>query len=191
MILRTLCVTRESVAAAALAACLVQDIAHAQAKPASFGDLESVLKPGQKVVVTNETGRRTKGAVLSISTSELVLVLGPLNERRTFAGSVVKEVGDADSLLNGAGIGATVGAALGLAFVPAYYDCLRCGGDTTPAQLYSVFGILGAVGGALAGAGIDSSMNKSLFVSSSPQRGITLSPLLGHERRGVVASLRF
>ena len=91
-----------------------------------------------------------------------------------------------DSLWNGVLIGATAGAIIGAAGSLAISDCSECSGFNVPLT----FGVLGAGAGAGIGAVIDALHGKG---AASPQRqpGLRLSPLIGNERRGMMAWFRF
>jgi hypothetical protein len=91
-----------------------------------------------------------------------------------------------DSLWNGVLAGAALGALFGAAGSLAVTDCSECAGFNVPLT----FGVIGAGVGAGLGAGIDALRVRG---GASPQRQphLQLSPLVGGNRRGLMAWLRF
>jgi hypothetical protein len=171
-----------------LAVGLVPNAASAQTVARSFDELQRTLKVGQTVFVTDESGRQTKGEVADVSASSLV-VLTP--DTRTFVEGAVREIRRTDRWWKGAliglGVGAIPGAAAGLAGC-AQYNRPACVTDPIVGAL-----VLGGIGAAI-GAVIDASVNKVgklLYASPRQTPGVTLSPLLGNDRRGVLLSVRF
>lgn len=138
----------------------------------SFDELQRILKAGQMVVVTDETGRETKGKVADVSPSSLVLLELEITRdgreawtaKRTFANAVVRKIVLRDSLWNGSliglGVGAVPGVILGAGIATyCYNEATEC----------SSLGALIAAGIAAAGAGIgaaiDGARNRVVFVS--------------------------
>jgi hypothetical protein len=78
----------------------------AQTETASLASLQAVLKPGQLVVVTEESGRETKGIVRQLTDAALTL------EGKAFPASTIDAVRQTDPLGNGtlAGFGVGIGA---------------------------------------------------------------------------------
>lgn len=171
-----------------LAVALVPNAASAQTVVRSFDELQRTLKVGQTVFVTDESGRRTQGKVADVSASSLV-ILTP--ETRTFVEGAVTEIRSTDRLWKGAliglGVGAIPGATAGLAGC-AQYNRPACVTDPILGAL-----VLGGIGAAI-GVGIDALVNKVgkvLYVSPRQIPGVTLAPLLGKDRQGVLLSVRF
>jgi hypothetical protein len=160
--------------------------APAQTIANSFEELQTVLKKGQTVIVTDASGQRVKGKVADVSPSSLVVLIP---EARTFAEGTVTEIrAAADSLRNGALIGVGVGVGAGVAVILA-----KC--DNGPDCSYALKVGAGYAGiGAAIGAGIDALVNKAgrvLYRSRQQTRSLTLSPLLGKDRQGALVSVRF
>ena len=159
--------------------------APAQPVANSFEELRQVLKKSQTVVVTDASGRQTKGKVADVSASSLVV---SIPETRAFAEGTVREIRRADTSRNGALMGLVVGVGAGIAAIKAMcYDGPDCGN-------WLMVGTETAGIGAAIGAGIDALVNKGgKVIYRSPQQtpGLTLSPLLGKDRQGVLVSVRF
>lgn len=159
--------------------------APAQTVANSFDELRQVLKKGQTVVVTDASGRQTKGKVSDVSPPSLVL-LTP--EARTFAEGTVTEIRRPDPLRNGALTGLGVGVGAGIAIVRAM--CAD-GPDCGPSLQV---GTAAAGIGAAVGAGIDALLNKRgrvLYRSRQQTLSLRLSPLAGKDRQGILVSVRF
>jgi hypothetical protein len=91
-----------------------------------------------------------------------------------------------DSLWNGVIIGAGLGAIAGAVSGTAIADCSECAGFNVPLT----FGVLGAGIGAALGAGIDA-LHETRGNPLGPTRHVRLSPVLGEEKRGLMAWIRF
>ena len=140
-----------------------------------------MLNNGQTVVVTDTSGKRTKGKVSEVSTTPPSLVL-LIPQARTFAEGTVAEIRATDSVRNGALIGASVGAGLAL------WDYLI---DPSEPGNAAIFAISIGLGTAI-GAGIDALIKgKVLYRSPQQKRGVTISPIAGSNRRGVLLQVRF
>lgn len=159
--------------------------ASAQTVANSFEELRQVLKNGQAVVVTDASGQRTRGKVADVSPSSLVVFIP---EARTFAEGTITEIRGPDTLRSGALTGLAVAVGAGLAGVAAM--CAD-GPDCGPAvQAVSISAGIGAA----IGAGIDALLNnrgRILYRSRQQTFSLTVSPLAGEHRQGVLASVRF
>lgn len=171
-----------------LAVAIVPNAASAQTVARSFDELQRTLKVGQTVFVTDKSGRQTKGEVADVSASSLV-ILTP--DTRTFVEGGVAEIRRTDRLWKGALIGLGVGAIPGA--VGGLSGCAQYSGhECVTGPLFGAL-VIGGIGAAI-GAGIDALVNKVgslLYVSPQQTPGVTLSPLLGKDRRGVLLSVRF
>ena len=164
---------------------LAPSSAPAQPVANSFEELRQVLKKSQTVVVTDASGRQTKGKVADVSASSLVV---SIPETRAFAEGTVREIRRTDTSRNGALIGLVVGVGAGIAAIKAMcYDGPDCGP-------WLMVGAETAGIGAAIGAGIDALVNKGgKVIYRSPQQTpeLTISPLLGKDRQGVLVSVHF
>jgi hypothetical protein len=156
----------------------------AQTATQSFDSVQGLVKVGQTVVVTDKTGLETTGQVAEVSGSSLALN-GPAG-RQTFDASSIRRIKHRDPLANGLMIGLLAGVGVAAAFDAGY--CRSGGGHCEGiAGAYLSFGGIGAA----AGLGIDALRGGRLLYESSSPEGVTLSPVIGRERFGMLASIRF
>ena len=94
-----------------------------------------------------------------------------------------------DPLWNGVIIGAGLGALVGALIGSSVLECSECSGFNVPLT----FGVLGAGAGAAIGAGIDAwhQTRPAVTIAPNSTRRLTVSPLLGKDVQGMVASIRF
>lgn len=94
-----------------------------------------------------------------------------------------------DSLWNGVIIGAGLGALVGTLVSFAVSDCSECSGFNVPLT----FGVLGAGAGAGIGAGIDAwrQTRSTVTIAPNKSRRLKVSPVLGKDVQGLVATIRF
>jgi len=139
------------------------------------------LKKGQTVLVTDNTGRETKGQVADVSGDFLTL---GTSAKQSFARETITTVRRTDSLKNGALIGAGIGAGF------AMWDYLIDPSEPGNAVVFTV-----AIGlGSAIGAGIDALVNrggKTIYTSPRQPRHVTIAPVLGKDRQGALVSVRF
>jgi hypothetical protein len=156
--------------------------AQAQVVARSFDDLQRILKVGEKVVVTEDSGEQTRGKVANVSATSLT-VLTP--GKQLFLERTVAQIRRSDSLWNGALIGAGVGgltffAGTGIEDDPAVYYWLYIGSWLFPTT------------GAIVGALLDRATgNEPIYVTHSRQPAVALSPWFGRKGTGISVSLRF
>lgn len=167
----------------------------AQSPATTFDELRLVLHDGNDVVVTDSNGRRTRGKLVSVTTSSLDLVVERprfliLRERsnQSFTDTVVTTVTRIDSRREGVIVGFFAG------FVPVMHvpcDSRDDGGSCAFAKI--AYGPVCGVLGAAIGMVIDGSINKVVYRTGAPVRPvtITLSPLLNAKTTGASLSLRF
>ena len=145
----------------------------------TFGDLIQKIHAGQQVIVVDQQGARTKGRVDTLSPDTLVVNSGL---PRTFTPSDVRQVLKPDHVWDGA----LKGAAFGLipAVLIGVFDCDEC----VPGAIAVLF--VGA--GAGTGLAIDAIAGpKTVFRGHAPSSHVSVVPIVGHNRRGVSASIRF
>ena len=153
----------------------------AQTTATSFDELRRVLKDGQAVVVTDASGRRTKGRVASVSASPPLLVVHA-PDARTFAPDSIGLIRAVDPVWTGAVIGGSVGFGLAL------WDYLIDPSEPGNAAIFTVFTGVGAA----VGLGLDAAIKgKVLFRSPGHTARLTVAPLVANHRKGVLVSLRF
>ena len=178
--------------------------AAAQTVATSFEELQPLLKRGATIIVTDASGRTTKGRLGELSASSLELLVrkttpdgreaflpqARLNERDVL--QIRRE--DRDSLWNGTLIGLAPGAAIGviILFAGAGCDCYTVASRAPIALL--AFGIGGGLGAAI-GAGVDGMMVERPTVYLRPRTarsaGVQLQPFVTKSAAGMQMSVRF
>ena len=149
------------------------------------------VKEGQKVRVTDDTGREFKGRISSMTDNSLGVLEGSDRADIPYA-SIVKIDRPHDGVGNGALIGLAVGAGLGFAAIVDAESCepeeFLCGDPGASSYLGGA--LLGGGLGAAIGVGIDALIrrNPSIYRRGAGAR-ITLSPAVGRGARGAVLAI--
>lgn len=171
---------------------LLPRVALAQPPVQSFAELQSTLKPGDEVQITDSSGRTTRGRVVRVSMGSLDLTVNGRQEELLEA--TIREVRRRrpDLWWNGALIGAVVGTVAGAAVKQRNCGSTDCGeGGLVDPGFY----VFGAGIGAGAGALIDHSVRRfdTVFVRSPPSsvRRFSLSPFLSRGLKGLQLSVTF
>jgi hypothetical protein len=158
----------------------------AQEPATSLDQLRVLVKPGDTVTVTDETGRETRGKIASLSPSSLELAVD--GGVRSFAEGNLRVVRQrrSDSLLNGTLWGLAIGAGVGLTsgFDGDGYDIAYGLGGAA---------VYGGIGAGI-GVGIDAALKSNqtiLFNPARSQASLTLRPVMKNGRVGMSASLSF
>ena len=155
----------------------------------TFGRLSEKLKPGQTVIVVDDHGARTSGEVVSVSAGELVVkyargrIADPtLQTSRSFTPSGVDRVFKPAPIWDGAVKGAVVGLIPALINIAA--DCYNCHEGSFTAFTMGV--------GAGIGLGIDAAFGPRILYRghAAPSR-VSIAPMIGRHRSGMLASIRF
>jgi hypothetical protein len=163
-----------------LALVLFPGVAHAQLPPRFPDQLGEKLKAGQTAVVADSRGLQIVGKVAELSSTSLVIVTREAG-RNVFAASDVMTIKRAGPIWDGAIKGATVGGLLPTVFLQSCYHCVG------PSFFMATAGI-----GAAIGLGIDAAFGpKTVYRSDQQTRRIAIAPVVGTDRRGVLASIRF
>lgn len=161
----------------------------AQEIAGSFDQLRVLVKPGDKITVTDDAGREVTGSIAELSPSSLALVAG--GQRRSLQATDINTIRQrrSDSLANGAkwgfGVGAGLGLLAGLAMAEAYGE--------SDAGAMVVIGALvyGGIGAGI-GVGVDAmnSANQVIYARRTTSAArVSLAPLVSHQRRGVFVSV--
>ena len=172
------------------AALLVPVLAAAQEPVRDFNQLNTRLKPGDTIWVTDGQGREVKGRIESLGPDALTLKGG---HGRTFAAGDVRLVTARrhDSLKNGAIIGAVPGVVMGLAMAGLDED--NNGGD------YAIIAVMFGGLGAGIGVGFDALIPGEKLVTyragatpgSSGQARLSIAPVITPRAKGVTVSFSF
>jgi hypothetical protein len=176
--------------AAAFVVLALAGLAAAQEPVKSFDQLNTRLRVGDTIYVTDAQGFERSGKILDLSAASLTFDDGG---PRTVAGSEVRVVKERerDSLKNGALIGLAVGAGIGSTFA-----ALICSGDGCDAGgvLLGV-GLYGAIGAGI-GTGIDAAIPgrkrvvyRAAGAMSAPR--VSLAPVVTPRRKGLALSISF
>jgi hypothetical protein len=156
----------------------------------AFDNLGTKVKPGQKVIVIDQQGRRTEGLVDTVSATALVVNFyrgavtdSSLTTTRTFTPDEVWSVQKPGHIWDGAIKGAIVGLIPAGIFAAA--ECYHCDEGSFTAFTVGM--------GAAIGLGIDALFGpKTVYRRASRASRVSLAPIVGTRgRRGVAASIRF
>lgn len=180
-------------ALAALLPLLAAGVAAAQGVPVArtFDQLQVLVARNDTLTVINDAGRETRGKLLELTGSMLVLRVDglPLELRREDIRTIRQR--RTDSLANGALIGLVAGGLAGAAFGAAVAEDEDA--DATAGIVLLAAGFYGGLGAGI-GVGIDALIRRQHVIYERPVTGVTglrVSPLLGRERRGVLVEWRF
>lgn len=168
-------------------------VALTHASAAAQGFDTDKIRVGQTVLVRDFTGAETKGVVQSAEMSKLVVKYGvgrlhdpsdpsrPLDDTRAFTPAEVERVRRPGPIWDGAIKGAAV------ALVPVLLIGSACSGCDLGGPMAAITAI-----GAGIGIGIDAAWGpKTVYRNRGQSRKVTLVPVIGRERRGFAASIRF
>jgi hypothetical protein len=166
-------------------------IAEGQAVASSFEQLRSRLTVGDKVTVTDVTGRERQGTIAELSSSSLVLVVG--KTRTELFGSDVETVSQRDSRWNGTlwglGAGGLLGALLDRSLVEEYGR-----EDISSGASVSFIATVAGIGAGI-GFAIDAMIHGRRVIYSragtSMRRNATVLPMWAPRRKGIFVSLGF
>ena len=158
----------------------------------SFRELQSKVKTGETVYVTDDAGLEFKGRIAEMSSSSLRLFFQ--GTHRDLTETDVHEIRQkqSDPLWNGLLIGLGAGAASGVVAPSAVCDLPD---PECAATVRIVFVPLGAAIGAITGALIDHALRKSRIIylkpNSASSTGVRVSPVLSKDLRGMQITIRF
>ena len=166
-------------------------LAMAQEPVRDFAQLNTRLRPGDTVWVTDAQGREVKGSILSLAADALTLE----GRARTFGAPDVRsiQVRRADSLGNGALIGLGVGGGLALTacLIAASDDDGNKAGCAAAALFYA------GIGSGI-GVGIDALIPGKKLVAyrapgstAQPHARLSIAPLVTPRAKGAVLSFAF
>jgi hypothetical protein len=156
----------------------------------SFEQLQLLVKPGDRIFVTDSNGKVTEGKVEGLSRS--LLSLKTKVSTTNWAETDVTQIRQwrHDSLKNGALIGAGVG--FGLSLFSAIVWCHEwgdCGGETVGAVAFYT-GI-----GAGIGVGVDALIpaKQTIYAGAARTalRNLRVKPVVGNSRKGVALTFSF
>ena len=155
------------------------------------------VNEGDQVRITDDQGHEWRGRIGALAADTLTVVTRDRQRADLRYASILRIDRPHDSLANGALIGLSAGAALGLIAViseenascdpGAFFSC----SDPTPAAYVVIPAILGGLGAAM-GVGIDALIRRepNLYRRAGGGR-VTVVPALGHGKRSVAVALRW
>ena len=180
--------------AAAAATLLLPALSGAQESVKSFDQLNTRLRVGDTIWVTDAQGREIKGKIRDLSATSLLLDAGGTPQDLQAARVATIQLQPKDSLKNGVLWGAVAGAVTGA------LSCLlnpQCGGDDEIAAAVSLgLAGVGAAAGAGIGAGLDATIKGPRLViyrgaGTHSAARFSLAPLITPRHKGVAVSFAF
>lgn len=184
---------RPALALLAALAVSIPSLAAAQEPTGAFDQLDTRLKPGDTIWVTDAQGREIKGTLRDLSPAFLRLDAEGATQEFQAARVGTVQIQPKDSLKNGALLGAVVGCVLGALSCGANPECA---GDESGGGVAAALGILGAGAGAGIGAWIDSAMKPPRLTvyratGAAGHSRLLVAPVVGPRARGVAVSIAF
>ena len=159
----------------------------AQEVATSIDQLGSLVKPGENVTVTDNSGRQLTGRIATLSASSLALLVD--GNERAIAETDVATIYQhhRDSLINGTVFGAVIGAASG-----AVLTALMSEDSDTLADHWGWVSLFAGLG-AGTGLGIDAVIpGRRIIYERAKRAGLySVSPMLTATRRGVRMTVSF
>jgi hypothetical protein len=164
--------------------------AAAQGIARTFDQLQLLVRPGDTVSVTDDSGRETTGRIADLTATSLVFDQN--GQQRQWREQDVVRIRQrrSDSLSNGALIGLAVGAGFGVAIVAADWDA---DADNEAGLAALAIALYGGIGAGI-GVGVDAMIQKRQVIferRSAPPAQISLVPILSATRKGALVSVRF
>jgi hypothetical protein len=182
---------RTAIAAVALVVLLPVGAA-AQDPVQTFGQLDTRLRIGDRIWLSDTQGREIKGKVRELSQGSVrVDANGTVQEFQVERVGTIR-VEQKDGLMNGVLWGAAAGFGLGALSCAANSQCI---GDESGPHITAVLGLLGAAAGAGIGAAIDAATNGKLVIYEAPRSRsrarLSVAPVLTARQKGVAMSFSF
>jgi len=159
----------------------------------AFEQLQLLVKPGDKVYVTDSTGTTTKGKIADLSSSTLRLIVNGTKRDLAQADVFQDRQWRHDSLGNGTAIGALTG--LGFGTVVSVLACANASCSGGDAGILAAFiGISTGVGAGI-GLGIDALIpaKQTIFRNTSQNRvsRFKVQPILSKSSKGIRVGMSF
>jgi hypothetical protein len=177
------------IAAAAFAAFLFSAPAGAQIPDAYFGDIASQLDVGERAVVSTISGEQIRGRVVGVSRAGIELQRKGENIR-LLAQHVRKVERAGDRIWNGAGIGATIGFAIGAVPMATCDPGFMC--DNSWQAVLGCGALVGGIGFGIGALG-DWLVrpDRLIFDRGTGAARLTVAPLISRARQGVTVRVKF
>lgn len=154
----------------------------------SFEQLQLLVKPGDNILVTDASGKTTKGRLVDLSSASMGLVVG--GTRRNLFQTDVREIRQwrRDSLKNGALIGTAVGGGI------ATLALASSGGCDCPETAIAAVALAAGMGVGI-GVGLDALIPTKQLIFFNPNRSsagkFQIKPILNQSNRGVKIAFSF
>ncbi len=153
---------------------------------ATFRELPLLVSLGDRITVTDDTGRELQGELIDLSPSALSVLVDDTRYDFQETGITGIRQRRADSLKDGALRGFISGAAIMSVLL------LSSGCSFHPAGVLAVIGAYGGLGAGI-GAGVDSAHvgSRVVYDTRGSSRRVSVAPLISRDRTGVAVSLGF
>ena len=165
---------------------LTGSLASAQTAGGNQRLLETTLRPGMTVWITDASGREEKTRIVSVS-GDVVTTGGGNDTRRLRTADITRvRARHSDSVLNGALIGAGAAVASGLFLCTLTEPWENCRDDVGPMLR------IGALGAGI-GIGVDALIRgrRTIYEAAPGATRLSAAPIVGRNVRGVQVSLSF
>lgn len=158
----------------------------AQTPQAVQRDLQTTLRPGMTVWITDALGREEKAQIVDVSADIVTSRVGDEVRRRRADDVMQVSVRRSDSLLNGALIGAGAAVASGLFLCRLTEPWENCRDDVGPMLK------IGAIGAGI-GIGIDALFRQrtTIYGAGPGSRQVRIAPIVARRAGGLQVSLSF
>ncbi len=158
----------------------------AQTPQGAAPNLESTLIPGKTVWITDPAGREEKTRIVGVSGDIVTTTAGGHLQRRPTADIMRVRVRHADSVINGALIGAGAAVASGLVMCRLTETWENCRDDIGPMLR------TGAIGAGI-GIGIDALIRgrRTIYEADRGTTRLRATPIIGRRAGGLQISLNF
>ena len=158
----------------------------AQTNAAAPHSLESTLRPGMTVWITESSGREEKTRIVSVA-SDIVTATSGADTRRFRTADITRvRARHFDSVLNGALIGAGAAVAAGLFLCTRTEPWENCRDDVGPMLR------IGALGAGI-GIGVDALIRRrrTIYEAARGSTRLSAGPIAGRHARGIRISVTF
>ena len=153
---------------------------------AAFHELPLLLSLGDRMTVTDDTGRELQGELIDLSPSALSVLVDDTRYDLQETDIAAVRQRRPDSLKDGALWGFMAGAAIISGLM------LSSGCSFHPTGVLAAIGVYGGLGAGI-GAGVDSAHvgSRVVYDTRGSSRRVSVAPLISRDRKGVAVSLGF
>ena len=160
--------------------------APSETPPAAFHELPLLLSLGDRMTVTDDTGRELQGELIDLSPSALSVLVDDTRYDLQETDIATVRQRRPDSLKDGALWGFMAGAAIISGLM------LSSGCSFHATGVLAAIGVYGGLGAGI-GAGVDSAHvgSRVVYDTRGSSRRVSVAPLISRDRKGVAVSLGF